>query len=234
MFVKTVKLKKPNPIAIIVVVAAVLILAVVWVIGSRTKGASTKYAMADNTQRVAFLKSLGWEVSEKETDCKVIKVPSDFNSVYNAYNKMQKQQGFDLSKHKGETVEIYTYDVYNYPEKPDNIVAHIIVNNKMLIAGDVCSTDKDGFIHGLMPVNKEGMNKDNDKSKDAKATTPPPVTQSPATDSVPDTTTPPTTTTVPDNNGGTKSPDSSKVPETTKAPDNAGDNNGGGFFFTTK
>lgn len=230
MFVKTVKLKKPNPIAIIVVLAAVLILAVVWIIGSKGKSGSAKYAMKDNAQRVSFLQSLGWQVSEKETDCKVIKIPTDFNTVYNAYNKLQKQQGFDLSKHKGETVEIYTYDVYNYPDKPDNIVTHLIVSNDMLVGGDVCSTEKDGFIHGLMPVNKEGMNKDNGKSKDARTTTPPQTTtQAPATDSTPD-----TTTSAPDS---TSAPDTTtKAPETTKVPDNnAGDNNnnGKGFFFTT-
>ena len=83
-------------------------------------------------------------------------------------HKRQKQQGFDLTKHKGETVEIYTYDVYNYPNKSNNIVAHLIISNGVLIGGDVCSTEKDGFIHGLMPVDKKGM-KNNENAEDTRA-----------------------------------------------------------------
>ena len=138
MFVKTVKLKKPNPVAVVIILAAVLILVAVWVLGSSGKGVGDKYKLSSNQERKTFLSALGWNVSDKETDCKIIKIPSKFNAVYNVYNKIQKQQGFDLSDFKGETVELYTYEVYNYPDNPNNIVAHLIICKGKLFGGDVC------------------------------------------------------------------------------------------------
>ncbi len=218
MFVKTVKLKKPNPLAIVFVVIAVIVFVAVWGLGTKNKGNTVKYEMTDNTQRVEFLSKLGWDSSQKEVDCKIIKVPTDFNTIYNAYNKLQKQQGFDLLKHKGETVEIYTYEVYNYPDKPNNIVAHLIMSNGVLIGGDICSTEKDGFIHGLMPVNENGMKK-NENAEDTRATPSPEDSSSmpDATDSTPD---------------ETKPPESSESPDETSVPDNNENGENNGFFFT--
>lgn len=236
MFVKTVKLKKPNPVAVVIILAAVLILVAVWVLGSSGKGVGDKYKLPTNQERKTFLSDLGWNVSDKETDCKIIKIPSKFNAVYNVYNKMQKQQGFDLTDFKGETVELYTYEVYNYPDNPKNIVAHLIICKGTLIGGDVCSTESDGFIHGLMPVDKKGMK--NSGTQDARTTqSPTGTTTAPATTKAPaendnneaKATTPAATTAATD--------ETTKVPSTTtKAPDNANspNNNEANFFFTQK
>lgn len=157
MFVKTVRVKKLNPIAVILVLAVVLILIAIWVLDFGKSGLKDKYQLPENANRVSFLQGLGWEVSEVELNCKVVKVPSTFNEVYLAYNKLQRQQGFDLGDYKGKTVEIYTYEVYNYPDKPQNIVVHLVIFEGKLIGGDVCSTEMNGFMHGLMPVDKEGL-----------------------------------------------------------------------------
>ncbi len=221
MFVKTVKLKKPNPVAIVIILAAVLILVAVWIIDAGGKGIGDKYKLPTNTERKAFLVNLGWDVSDKETECRVVKIPSKFNAIYNTYNKMQKQQGFDLSKLKGEDVEIYTYEVYNYPGNKKDIVAHLIICKGKLVGGDVCSlSSDDGFIHGLMPVNKEGMNnsegKSNESANDARTTTPPQATQSPAQSQ---------------STESTKATESTQPSVTTTVSEN--ENNGSDFFFTT-
>ena len=240
MFVKTVKLRKPNPVAVVIILAAVLILIAVWVLGSSGKGVGDKYKLQSNKERKTFLSDLGWTVSEKETDCKIIKIPSKFNAVYNVYNKIQKQQGFNLADFKGETVELYTYEVYNYPDNPKNIVVHLIVCKGTLIGGDVCSTQSDGFIHGLMPVDKKGMKKSG--TQDARTTQSPAATQAPATTLAPDTTTKPDTTTAPattttpattTNPATTTTPAGTTVApsSTTKTPNN---NNEANFFFTKK
>jgi len=174
MFVKTIKLKKPNPIAIVVILVAMLILIAIWVLGSGGKGIGNKYKLPSNAERESFLTDLGWKISPQEVGCKVVKIPSNFNKVYEVYNKLQKEQGFDLSKHKGKTVEIYTYEVYNYPNKPNNIVSHLIVCEGVLIGGDVCSTELDGFMQGLMPINKgemeiSGKDKEGTTAPDANA-----------------------------------------------------------------
>lgn len=155
MFVKTVKVKKPNPLALGIILIIALVIIAVWVLGESSKGIGNKYKLTTNEERIAFLEDKGWDVSEQETDVKVVKIPETFNMVYQAYNKLQKQQGFDLSSHKGATVEIYTYDVYNYPDKPKNIVVHLIIEDGVLIGGDVCCSELDGFMHGLMPVKNQ-------------------------------------------------------------------------------
>lgn len=222
MFVKTVKLKKPNPIAIVIILAAVLILIAVWVLDAGGKGIGDKYNLPTNAERTTFLSNLGWDVSPKETECKVIKIPSKFNTVYEVYNKLQKQQGFDLAKLKGKTVEIYTYEVYNYPESPENIVAHLIICEGKLIGGDVCCIESDGFMQGLMPKDKKGMK----KSEATKSETNESADSDPA---VTDTkTTEPPTTESPDSATDTPAP-ATESPATTTVPNN----NEAGFFFTT-
>lgn len=180
MFVKTVKLKKPSPLVIGIILAGILIIIAVWVIGFGGKGVGDKYKLPSNTERVKFLTNLGWNVSNQETDSKVVKIPTTFNTVYDVYNKIQKEQGFDLTKQKGKTVEIYTYDVYNYPNKSKNIVAHLIVCDGVLIGGDVCCTETDGFMHGLMPSKGE-LNNSGQKNTEQNAAT----TQAPATTTAP-------------------------------------------------
>ncbi len=155
MFVKTVKVKKPNPLALGIILIIVLAIIAIWVIKGTSRGIGNKYKLPTNTERVSFLQNLGWKVSDKDKDVKVVKIPEKFSMVYTAYNKMQKQQGFDLAKHKGHSVEIYTYDVYNYPNKSENVVAHLIICDKVLIGGDVSCTELDGFMQGLMPTKQE-------------------------------------------------------------------------------
>ncbi len=164
MFVKTVKVKKPNPMALAVILILSLLLIAIWVVNGTSGGIGEKYILKDNNERVQFLEDLGWDVSESEVQARVVKIPEEFNTVYEGYNKIQKEQGFDLSNYKGETVEVYTYDIYNYPERPNNVVAHLITFEGILIGGDVSCTEVDGFMQGLMPV------KENENSSDVAET----------------------------------------------------------------
>ena len=182
MFVKTVKVKKPNPLALGIILIIVLALIAIWVIKGSSGGIGKKYKLPTNTERVQFLQDLGWEISESETDVKVVKIPEEFNMVYKAYNKIQKQQGFDLSKHKGDTVEIYTYDVYNYPDKPENVAAHLIICDNILIGGDVCCTELDGFMQGLVPIKQEDV-KNSEETTAEETTAPEETTEPESTDS---------------------------------------------------
>lgn len=223
MFVKTIKLKKPNPIALVLVLAAVLLLIGIWVFGSGGEGIGNKYKLTSNAERTKFLTDLGWQVSANETDCKVVKVPSEFNKVYDVYNRLQKEQGFDLTKYKGKSVEIYTYDVYNYPNKAENILAHLIVCDGTLIGGDVCSSELNGFMQGLMPINKgelknSGTVQSQSKTKGADTSKKPSTTDVATTD---------TTTTGANSPAETSTPTEPAVTTTSGAGDDAG------FTFTT-
>ena len=81
--------------------------------------------------------------------CKAVTIPKEFNEVYEKYNKLQKQQGFDLEDYKGKTAEVYTYAVKNYGNKKQEVRANLIVCEGQLVGGDVCSAELDGFMQGL-------------------------------------------------------------------------------------
>lgn len=147
MFVKTFKIKKPG---FALLAAGAIVLAVVIILAVLAGGSkSREYTMKDEKERQSFLKEMGWEVSEEYTECKVVIIPDEFNEVYEKYNDLQKKQGFDLSKYKGKTVEIYTYEVKNYPDHEKNIVCNLMVYEDVLIGGDVSCIEIDGFMQGL-------------------------------------------------------------------------------------
>ena len=150
MFVKTVKIKKPGA-ALAGAVAILLCVIVVIAVIIGKIGNPKVYTLKTETQRQDFLKSMGWSVSEKYTECKVVTIPEEFNDVYEEYNKLQKEQGFDLEKYKGKTIEVYTYQVYNYKghEDKDCMICNLMICDGVLIGGDVCCTELDGFIQGL-------------------------------------------------------------------------------------
>lgn len=57
-----------------------------------------------DADRRSFLAQFGWETAEGViAECEVT-IPSDFDKVFAAYNEIQKEQGFDLSKYKKKTV----------------------------------------------------------------------------------------------------------------------------------
>ncbi len=113
---------------------------------------STK--ISDNDDRVEYLRSYGWEVEAEPEAIEEIVIPEDFGDVFTRYNEIQKEQGFNLEKHKGKRVKRYTYIVTNYPDEPDYVRANLFICKEKVIAGDICSLRvKDGFIHGLEPEN---------------------------------------------------------------------------------
>jgi hypothetical protein len=43
----------------------------------------------------------------------------------------------------------YTYALTNYPDYEGEVYVNILVYRNTVIAGDVCSADINGFVHGL-------------------------------------------------------------------------------------
>lgn len=173
MIVKTFKLKKRG----LIVCGGILIalLAILIVFGVVHKVSAKNYSMKTESDRQKFMSEMGWKVSEEYTSCKVVSIPDDFNDTYESYNELQKDQGFNLKKYKGEMVEIYTYEVYNYPGKSENVVINLMVFEGKLIGGDVSCNELDGFMQGLKNSNSDdesdqksesenSSNKDSDKS----------------------------------------------------------------------
>lgn len=100
---------------------------------------------------IGFLRENGYSVASPVT--KEITIPSEFGEVYENYNELQKEQGFDLSKYKGENAVSYTFPVIGYVdengEANNNVQAHVLVCDGRIIGGDIASTELNGF---MLPI----------------------------------------------------------------------------------
>ncbi|MGM9551827.1 MAG: DUF4830 domain-containing protein [Clostridia bacterium] len=94
-----------------------------------------------------FLTALGYEFSENYSK-KTFTIPKEFDMVYNNYNEIQKEAGFDLENFKGKECVMYTYEIYNHPFGKCN--ANIIMYKNEIIGGDISSVSIDGFMTGLL------------------------------------------------------------------------------------
>jgi len=149
MFVFTIKWNKKVAL-LIIIAAAILLCAVILSIGNGAKhGEGVSTTVKTNEDRVKFLSNLGWEVDSNPIEEKSVTIPKQFSNVYETYNKLQLEQGFDLSQYGGLDATIYTYTVKNYNSYNGNVVADIYVMNYQVIGGDVHSLALNGFMHGL-------------------------------------------------------------------------------------
>lgn len=106
-------------------------------------------------ERMSFISQFGWKVDEEPVQVKEVIIPTESDDVYNAYNDIQRLQGFDLTQFAGERVKCWTYTVKNYEgyENQECIHANILVYDGKVIGGDICSVELDGFMHGFSEKN---------------------------------------------------------------------------------
>lgn len=103
-----------------------------------------------------FLSGFGIKTDLKPISQEEIIIPTDFDSVYENYNLIQLEAGFDLSGYKGAKAVRYTYKMLNFPNNErKNIYANVICIKNKQVGGDICCTDIDGFI---LPLNFLKMN----------------------------------------------------------------------------
>ena len=98
---------------------------------------------------IAFLAQFGWEVEPEPLEEMKIRIPEEFDKVMKSYNELQRGQGLDLAKYRGKEVTRYTFAVTNYPKYKGTVMANVILYRNRVIAGDLCSSDVTGFIHGF-------------------------------------------------------------------------------------
>ena len=135
----------------IIIAAAVLITAAVLVRGIRDKPGSGLQALINvSTQqgRQKYLSNLGWEIDTSSEKSAEIVVPVEFGQVLEEYNKLQKQQGFDLTVYSGMKCTQYSYFVTNYPGE-EQVVATLYIHGRQVVGGDIHSTRVNGFMHTL-------------------------------------------------------------------------------------
>jgi hypothetical protein len=147
LFIFTRKLTKKS-LAIIVVVVGLILCALIALVSGLND--QTTYGVAETEEdRIAFIKSFGWEVSEEEPEISEVTIPREFDDVYMNYNLIQKAQGLDLWDYSGCKVTRYTYKIQNYPTGEEGILLNLLVYDGKIIGGDVMSPRIDGFMHGF-------------------------------------------------------------------------------------
>ncbi len=155
MLLLTAKLSKKKLIAAVLIVA-VIVSVIIIAAGAQDEeyldALSSEVKVTNvrtNEDRVAFLAALGWTVEPELVDMQEAVIPDKFTDTYEAYNRMQKLQGFDLEEFAGKKVKRFTYKVLNYPGISEEVYADILVYKKQVIGGDICCRSADGFMHGL-------------------------------------------------------------------------------------
>ena len=155
MFIRTVRAWKIK-FAFMLVLSAALVTALIICIPlqavaavSAADGGKVYTGVRNNEDRVNFLKRFGWDVENEPNETVNVTVPEVFDDIFEGYNKLQAEQGLDLSRYRKKTVTRYTYTVTNYPDYDGVVYATLLVYRGRVIGGDICSAEADGFIHGF-------------------------------------------------------------------------------------
>ncbi len=131
---------------------AAVVLAAVVVFFVCTAHASGGIPGAENEDRIRFLHQCGWQVEEEPLSVREVTIPKTFSKVYQQYNALNQQAGFDLTKSAGKVCQQYVYHVTNYAGNPD-VRATLLVCQKRIIGGDLSTAALDGF---MKPLRKTG------------------------------------------------------------------------------
>ncbi|MBQ7817339.1 MAG: DUF4830 domain-containing protein [Oscillospiraceae bacterium] len=149
MMVMTAKVDKKK-IAIIFAAVVVAIAALVMLLGGGRDASPTATTnVSNNDARVEFLKGFGWDVTTSPVESSQVRIPEKSTQVFDRYNEMQKQQGYDLTQYAGKTVMRYVYKINNYPGAIEPVYATLLIYKNQVIGGDVTDTAAKGHIHGF-------------------------------------------------------------------------------------
>ncbi|MBQ3023583.1 MAG: DUF4830 domain-containing protein [Clostridia bacterium] len=96
-----------------------------------------------------IVREMGYDdVSEKPYEVVEFTIPETFNAVYERYNNLLKESGYDLSPYKGKKCKRYTYLIPS-----ENARANIIVYDGKIIGGDISGITIDGI---MLPIKSKG------------------------------------------------------------------------------
>lgn len=123
-------------------VIALVIISRVFSVDANTIDGST------NAKRVQFIRDLGYGINETAAVKETV-IPQKFTKVYERYNIIEKQAGFDLTGYKGKKAVVYAYTTSD----GEKTVTLIVVNGE-IVGGDVSSVAFDGEMLPLIKTAK--------------------------------------------------------------------------------
>ena len=142
---KAVKTRKK--LLLTILIAAAIIFLLIMLRGIFLPG--TEYNLDTREGRQSYLKSMGWEIDLETESFRTVIVPDELDGIMAQYNRMQQNQGYDLSLHLGESCSQYSYELTNYTEFDGIVLVTLYIQNGEIIAADIHSSAVNGFMHGL-------------------------------------------------------------------------------------
>ncbi len=95
-----------------------------------------------------IVRKMGYDdVSSQPVEIAEVVIPAEFNKVYQHYNNLLKEGGYDLTDYRGKKCLRYTYLIPSI-----NARANILVYDGEIIGGDVSGITLDGI---MIPIKKE-------------------------------------------------------------------------------
>ena len=151
MTVWKIKLSQRWRIAVCVAMLAIFTaLCVVSAMGAMTDNEETASgASVKNEQAAAdYLRAVG-EEDAAQLSCERITIPEQFDEVYEEYNGMQRQSGFELSEYKGKDALRFTFALTRH----DASYAVLLVRDCAVIGGHYSNGEYGGE---YLPLEKDG------------------------------------------------------------------------------
>ena len=128
---------------------AAVAIALIFTLSGRAVAASAEVKhIRTNDDRLAYLSGLGWQVSLQPIATEELLIPQQFDDSYNDYLKLQKDQGFDLTRYCGKRIKRYTYQLTNYPGQDEPMQIALLVYKNRVIGGQIQSASG-SVLHGL-------------------------------------------------------------------------------------
>ena len=148
MMVMTAKVNFKKILMILGVIAAVLV-GLILLFGGSEEAQTTSAPVSNNDARVKFLTDFGWDVTNSPIESSQVRIPGTTTEVFDRYNKLQQNQGYDLSAFAGKNVMRYVYQINNFPGASEPVYATLLVHKNKVIGGDVTDTSAGGKIQGF-------------------------------------------------------------------------------------
>ena len=136
-------------IALLLGAVAAVIVALILLFGGGDAQTTSATPVSSNEQRVAFLKNFGWDVTNSPAESSQVRIPENASEVFDRYNRLQKNQGYDLTAYAGKNVMRYVYKINNYPGATEPVYATVLVYKSRVIGGDITDTAAGGKVQGF-------------------------------------------------------------------------------------
>lgn len=151
MFFKVTSVKTLYKIFLILLLSVFAVFLIICSFSKTAKGEKLPQNGADTQMRMKYIEDLGFATNaEFKEEEKIIEIPYTFSDVYEEYNALQKEAGYDLEKFVGKKVKQYTYKLLD--KERNDLYAHLLVYEGSIIGGDISAIDfKNGY---MLPLKK--------------------------------------------------------------------------------